>query len=105
MRQLKIVPRTPGPLAGGLFNLATQGQGVVATPSDGPPTHLDRSPQRTFVDPQAATRWSANLQTQIKSTFKMDSLIGLDSDESIQPAFHRPDSVKIQLSEGQPVAS
>ncbi len=35
----------------------------------------------------------------------MDSLIGLDSDESIQPALHRPDSVEIQLSEGQPVAS
>ena len=30
-----IASQTPGPLAGGLFNLAVQGQGVVAQPSEG----------------------------------------------------------------------
>ena len=64
-----------GILAGGLFNLVVQGQGVVAVSSDGPPLLLDCSQQPTFVDPQAAICWSANLQPQIKSSFKMGSLI------------------------------
>ena len=76
MRQLTIVPQTPGPLAGGLFNLATQVQRVVSMSSDGPPTLLDCSQQPTFVDPQAAICWSANLQLQIKSDCKAGPLIG-----------------------------
>ena len=71
-----------GLLAGGLFNLMVQGQGVVAVSSDGPPMLLDCSQQPTFVDPQAAICWSANLQPQIKSSFKMGSLIGRGSGES-----------------------
>ena len=43
LRQLGIVPQTPGPPAGGLFNLAVQGQGVVAVSSDEPPMLVDRS--------------------------------------------------------------
>ena len=48
-----IAPHTYKPLAGGLLNLAVQGQGVVTVPDDGPPLFLDCSQQRTFVDPQA----------------------------------------------------
>ncbi|MDO4655789.1 AIM24 family protein [Actinomyces sp.] len=102
LRQLKIVPQTPGLLASGLLNLAVQGQGVVAVPDDGAPLFLDCSRQPTFVDPQAATCWSANLQPQIKSSFKMGALIGRDSGDSFQSGFHDPDSVAIQPSEGQP---
>ena len=69
-RQLRIVPQTPGPLAGGLSNLATQGQGVVAVPDDGPPLFLDCSRQPTFVDPQAAICQPTNLQPQLKSGFE-----------------------------------
>ena len=92
-----------GILAGGLFNLMVQGQGVVAVSSDGPPLLLDCSQQPTFVDPQAAICWSANLQPQIKSSFKMGSLIGRGSGESFQLAFHGAGFVVIQPSEGQPV--
>ncbi len=75
---------------------------MVAAPSDSPPLFLDCSRQPTFVDPQAAICWSANLQPQIKSSFKMGALIGRDSGESFQPGFHNPDSVAIQPGEGQP---
>ena len=94
-----------GILAGGLFNLLVQGQGVVAVSSDGPPMLLDRSQQPTFVDPQAAVCWSANLQPQVKSTFKMGSLIGRGSGESFQLGFHGPGFVVVQPSEGQPVVA
>ena len=94
-----------GLLAGGLFNLLVQGQGMVAISSDGPPMLLDCSQQPTFVDPQAVICWSANLQPQVKSTFKMGSLIGRGSGESFQLAFHGPGFVVVQPSEGQPVVA
>ena len=94
-----------GLLAGGLFNLLVQGQGMVAISSDGPPMLLDCSQQPTFVDPQAAICWSANLQPQVKSTFKMGSLIGRGSGESIQLGFHGQGFVVVQPSEGQPVVA
>ena len=94
-----------GLLAGGLFNLLVQGQGMVAISSDGPPMLLDCSQQPTFVDPQAAICWSANLQPQVKSTFKMGSLIGRGSGESFQLGFHGPGFVVAQPSEGQPAVA
>ena len=94
-----------GLLAGGLFNLLVQGQGMVAISSDGPPMLLDCSQQPTFVDPQAVICWSANIQPQVKSTFKMGSLIGRGSGESFQLGFHGPGFVVVQPSEGQPVVA
>ena len=94
-----------GLLAGGLFNLLVQGQGMVAVSSDGPPMLLDCSQQPTLVDPQAVICWSANLQPQVKSTFKMGSLIGRGSGESFQLGFHGPGFVVVQPSEGQPVVA
>ena len=94
-----------GFMAGGLFNLFLQGQGMVAVTSDGPPMLLDCSQQPTFVDPQAAVCWSANLQPQIKNDFKMGSLIGRGSGESFQLGFHGPGFVVVQPSEGAPVVA
>jgi len=94
-----------GILAGGLFNLLVRGRGVAAASSAGPPMLLDCSQQPTFVDPQAAVCWSANLQPQVKSTFKMGSLIGRGSGESFQLGFHGPGFVVVQPSEGQPVVA
>ena len=94
-----------GMMAGGLFNLQVAGQGTVAVSSDGPPMLLDCSQQPTFVDPQAAVCWSANLQPSIKNDFKMGSLIGRGSGESFQLAFHGPGFVVVQPSEGQPVVA
>lgn len=92
-----------GFMAGGLFNLFLQGHGMVAVTSDGPPMLLDCSQQPTYVDPQAAVCWSANLQPQVKSDFKFGSLVGRGSGESFQLAFHGPGFVVVQPSEGVPV--
>ena len=98
-----INPRMLGLLADGLLNLATQGQGVVAVSSDGPPTLLDCSQRPIFTAPQEAICWSPNLQPQIKSSFKMDSLTGRSSSESFQLACHGQGFVVVQPSERQPV--
>ncbi|WP_367178811.1 hypothetical protein [uncultured Actinomyces sp.] len=45
------------------------------------------------------------MQPQIKSSFKMGSLIGRGSGESFQLAFHGPGFVVVQPSEGQPVVA
>lgn len=94
-----------GFMAGGLFNLLLQGAGMVAVTSDGPPMLLDCSQQPTYVDPQAAVCWSANLTPNIKNDFKMGSLIGRGSGESFQLGFHGPGFVVVQPSEGAPVVS
>lgn len=94
-----------GMMAGGLFNLQVAGHGVVAVSSDGPPMLLDCSQQPTYVDPQAAVCWSANLQPTIKNDFKMGSLIGRGSGESFQLGFHGPGFVVVQPSEGQGIAA
>ena len=59
----------------------------------------------TFAAPQAAICWSPSLQPQLKSTFKMGSLIGRGSGESFQLAFHGSGFVVVQPSEGQPVVA
>ena len=62
---------------------------------------LDCSQQPTFVDPQAAVCWSANLQPQIRSTFTAGALIGRGSGEAFQLGFFGPGFVVVQPSEGQ----
>lgn len=94
-----------GIVSGGLFNLVLQGHGVAAISSDGPPMLLDCSRQPTFVDPQAAVCWSANLAPQLKSTFTMGSLVGRGSGEAFQLGFHGPGFVVVQPSEGQQVVT
>lgn len=94
-----------GLMAGGLFNMVVDGQGVVAVTSDGPPMLLDCSRQPTFVDPQAAVCWSSNLVPTIKNDFKMGSLIGRGSGESFQLGFHGPGFVVVQPSEGVQLAA
>ena len=78
---------------------------TVPGPDNGLLARLANSQQPTFVDPQAAICRSANLQPQIKSSFKMGSLIGRGSGESFQLAFHGPGFVVVQPSEGQPVVA
>ena len=73
--------------------------------SDGPRMLLNRYQRSTFVAPQAAICWSANLQPQIMSSFKMGPFIGRGSGESFQLAFHGPGFVVVQPSEDQPVAA
>ena len=44
--------------------------------------------------------WSANLQTQLKTSFKAGALIGRGSGEAVQVGFHGQGFVIVQPSEG-----
>jgi uncharacterized protein (AIM24 family) len=89
-------------VAGGLFNTTLRGTGWVALTTDGPPVVLNAAEAPTFADTNAVVAWSANLQTQLKTSFKAGALIGRGSGEALQVSFYGPGFVIVQPSEGIP---
>jgi uncharacterized protein (AIM24 family) len=87
---------------GGLFNTTLRGTGWVALTTDGPPVVLDAAEAPTFADTNAVVAWSANLQTQLKTSFKAGALIGRGSGEAVQVSFYGQGFVIVQPSEGMP---
>lgn len=87
---------------GGLFNTTLRGTGWVALTTDGPPVVLNAAEAPTFADTNAVVAWSANLQTQLKTSFKAGALIGRGSGEAVQVYFHGQGFVIVQPSEGAP---
>lgn len=85
---------------GGLFNTTLRGSGWVALTTDGPPVVLNAAEAPTFADTQAVVAWSANLQTQLKTSFKAGALIGRGSGEAVQVSFYGNGFVIVQPSEG-----
>lgn len=94
-----------GIATGGLFNTTVGGTGTVAINVVGKPVVLDCSQQPTFVDPQAAVCWSANLTPGIQSSMNMSSLMRGGSGEAIQYAFHGPGFVVVQAYEWKATTS
>ncbi len=94
-----------GVMASGLFNMSLQGTGWVAVLSDGPPVLLDVGAAPTFADAQAAITWSAGVATSVRTDFKLKSLIGRGSGETIQMGFSGQGWVLVQPSEGRQVAA
>jgi uncharacterized protein (AIM24 family) len=89
-------------VAGGLFNTTLRGTGWVALTTDGPPVVLNAAEAPTFADTNAVVAWSANLQTQLKTSFKAGALIGRGSGEAVQVSFYGQGFVIVQPSEGIP---
>jgi len=85
---------------GGLFNTTLRGTGWVALTTDGPPVVLNAAEAPTFADTNAVVAWSANLQTQLKMSFKAGALIGRASGEAMQVSFYGHGFVIVQPSEG-----
>ncbi|WP_078293705.1 AIM24 family protein [Mycobacterium sp. D16R24] len=92
-------------VTGGLFNTTFRGTGWVALTTDGPPVVLNAAEAPTFADTNAVVAWSANLQTQLKTSFKAGALIGRGSGEALQVAFQGQGFVIVQPSEGVPVVT
>jgi uncharacterized protein (AIM24 family) len=90
-------------MGAGLFNTVLHGTGWVAILSDGPPVLLDVGQAPTFADAQAAITWSSGVTTSIKTDFKLKSLVGRGSGETLQIAFAGQGWVLVQPSEGRVV--
>ena len=89
-----------GALAGaGLFNTILYGTGRVAITSHGQPVVL-QTDQPTFVDPNAAICWSANLNVQVVRSEGLGAFLGRTSGEQWQMNFAGPGFVVVQPSEG-----
>lgn len=90
---------------GGLFNTTLRGTGWVALTTDGPPVVLNAAEAPTFADTNAVVAWSANLQTQLKTSFKAGALIGRGSGEAVQVSFYGQGFVIVQPSEGMQITA
>jgi uncharacterized protein (AIM24 family) len=101
---IERVQGASGMMGGGLYNTSLQGTGWVAILSDGPPVLLNVAGAPTFADAQAAITWSQGVTTALKTDFKMKSLIGKSSGETIQMAFSGTGWVLVQPSEGRVTA-
>lgn len=93
---IKLVGNAGAFAGAGLFNTVVFGTGRVAVVSHGHPVVLDCSQQPTYVDPNAAICWSANLNVSLQRSEGFGSLFGRTSGESLQMMFHGPGFVVVQ---------
>src|SRR3954453_14713477 len=92
-------------VAGGLFNTRLRGTVWAALTPEAPRALLNAAEAPTFADTNAVVAWSANLQTQLKTSFKAGALIGRGSGEALQVSFYGQGFVLVQPSEGVQVAA
>lgn len=94
---IRMLKRVAGMLAGGLFNIHLQGQGLVAITSHYDPLTLRVLPgQPVFTDPNATIAWSANLEPQFKTDISLKTLLGRASGETFQMKFEGDGFVVVQ---------
>ncbi|PNY80337.1 AIM24 family protein [Deinococcus koreensis] len=89
--------RVAGMVAGGLFSVRVQGNGLVAILSHGKPLTLRVTPQEPiFTDPNATIAWSGNLQPQLRVDSSLRSIFGRGGGESYQMVFQGDGFVVVQ---------
>jgi uncharacterized protein (AIM24 family) len=96
---IKLVTNAGAFAGAGLFNTVVYGQGRVAITSRGTPVVLETANQPSYVDPNAAICWSANLQISMQRSEGLGGLIGRSSGEALQMQFNGPGFVVVQPSE------
>ncbi|HLZ39246.1 MAG TPA: AIM24 family protein [Mycobacteriales bacterium] len=89
-------------LAGGLFNTVFSGRGRLAIAAHGTPVVLSVDAP-TYADLQSAIAWSSSLQTSVRRTARLGSLVGRGSGEAFQLSFTGYGVVVVQASEGPAV--
>ncbi|KIL48387.1 AIM24 family protein [Jeotgalibacillus campisalis] len=94
---IKLMRRVAGMMAGGLFNVRLEGQGLVAFTSHYEPLTLLVTPDRpVFTDPNATVAWSGNLEPEFVTDIQLKSLFGRGSGESVQMKFSGNGFVVVQ---------
>ena len=94
---ISIMKKLTAALAGGLFNVRLEGQGLVAITSHYDPLTLAVSAQNPVItDPNATIAWSGNLQPEFRTDVSFKTFLGRGSGESIQMQFQGDGFVVIQ---------
>jgi uncharacterized protein (AIM24 family) len=94
---IKLMKKLAGVMAGGLFNVKLEGNGMVAiTTHHDPVTFRVTKEHPVFTDPNATVAWSGNLEPEIKTDISLKSFVGRGSGESIQMVFRGEGFVVVQ---------
>lgn len=97
---LTLMRKVAGVLAGGLFNVALEGRGMIAITTHHDPLTLQVRPDAPVVtDPNATVAWSGSLSPEFKTDVSFKTFLGRGSGESIQMLFKGEGFVIIQPQE------
>lgn len=95
--KISMMRKVAGMMAGGLFNVAFNGSGLLAITSHYEPVTLRVTPGcPVFTDPNATVAWSAGLSPNIKTDVSLKTFFGRASGESLQMIFEGEGFVVIQ---------
>ena len=102
---IKMIKKIAGFMAGGLFNVRLEGQGMIAITTHYDPVTLPVQPgYPVFTDPNATVAWSGNLVPQLKTDVSIGTFFGRASGESLQMMFDGDGFVVVQPFEEVPLA-
>lgn len=94
---IKIMRRVAAMLAGGLFNVRLEGEGLVAITSHFDPLAFRVSHQEPVVtDPNATVAWSGTLEPEFRTDVQLKTFFGRGSGESLQMVFRGEGFVVVQ---------
>lgn len=94
---IKMMKKITAMMAGGLFNVRLEGDGLVAITTHYDPLTLMVTPdQPVITDPNATVAWSGNLSPEFRTDVSLKTFFGRGSGESIQMLFQGTGFVVIQ---------
>jgi uncharacterized protein (AIM24 family) len=94
---INIMRKVTAMMAGGLFNVRLEGEGMIAITSHYDPMTLKVSPGNPVItDPNATIAWSGSLQPDLRTDVSFKTFLGRGSGESIQMVFEGDGFVVIQ---------
>lgn len=94
---IRMLKKVSAILAGGLFNIRLEGQGMVAITSHYDPMTLPVTPtEPVMTDPNATVLWSGNLEPNFKTDIQLKTFFGRGSGESMQMEFRGDGFVVVQ---------
>ncbi len=94
---IKLMRKVAAMLAGGLFNVKLEGNGMVAITTHYDPLTLVVNPGNPVItDPNATVAWSGSLSPEFKTDISFKTFLGRGSGESFQMRFEGKGFVVIQ---------
>ncbi len=94
---IKMMRKITGMMAGGLFNIKLEGNGLIAMTTHYDPLTLKVTPDEPVItDPNATVAWSGNLTPEFKTDISLKTFFGRGSGDSIQMKFQGEGFVVVQ---------